>query len=169
MRKIIITFALIFTVPFFYQGTNNTNIVKLRDLYYKAASNKSEADNFYDFLKDNPGINTNVFNAYTGMSYMIKANYSWNPYNKLSFFNKGKDKLEDAIANDSYNAELRFLRFCIQTNAPGFLAYSGKIKEDKAMLMVSYPLIKDEDLKKRIKEYMLDCKYCSTEDKKIFV
>lgn len=153
----------------FYYGGNYTAIVKLRELYYKAASDKDEADRFYTYLKENPGINTNVYNAYTGMSYMIKANYSWNPYNKLSYFTKGKDKLEDAITKDTYNAELRFLRFCIQTNAPGFLAYSSKIKEDKAMLIVCYPLLRDEDLKKRIKEYMLESKYCTEEEKKIFV
>lgn len=169
MRKTIFTFILSCLAYSLFCTVPSSEMLKLRELYYKASADKDESERFYTYLKTNPGINSNVFTAYAGMSYMIKAKYSWNPYNKLSFFNTGKDKLEEAIEKDSYNPELRFLRFCIQTNAPGFLAYSSKIKEDKAMLIVCYPLLKDDDLKARIKEYVADCKYFTQEEKKIFI
>lgn len=144
--------------------TGDPEIIKVRNLYYKASADKDEADKFYDYLKTPPSINSSLLSGYSGMSYMIKANYSWNPYNKLNFFLKGKDLLDNAITKDPANAELRFLRYCVQTNAPGFLSYSGKIKEDKVIILYSYPLLKDSDLKERIKNYMNNPKYCTDQE-----
>lgn len=169
MRKIFLTFICSLVVNALCSALPSLEIVKLRELYYKAAADKDESEKFYSYLKTNPGVNSNVFTAYSGMSYMIKAKYSWNPYNKLSYFNKGKDKLEEAIEKDPYNPELRFLRFCIQTNAPGFLSYSNNIKEDKAMLLVCYPLLKDNDLKRRIKDYSIESSYYTKEEKNTFI
>ncbi len=108
-----------------------------------------------------------MLSGYQGMAYMIRANYSWNPYNKLSFFFKGRDLLDGAIEKDPTNIELRWLRFCVQTNAPSFLAYSGKTKEDKAIVLYGYSLLKDGDLKERIKKYMNDPKYCTPQERNL--
>lgn len=168
MKKLKIILILLSILGPALTFANDSDMVKLRGLYYKAASNKEDAVSFYNYLKNNPGINSGVFSAYSGMSYMIRANYAFNPYNKLSFFIKGKDKLETSIENNPHVVELRFLRYCIQTNAPAFLGYNSKIKEDKTYLLIGYPLLKDDDLKNRIKEYMASSKYCTEEEKKTF-
>jgi len=85
------------------------DLLKVRELYYKAYANKIEADSFYCYLKNSPAIDRSLF-GYTGLSYMMKANFAWNPYNKLQFFNKGKQYLDGAIKMDPKNVELRFLR-----------------------------------------------------------
>lgn len=144
------------------------DLLTVRNLYYKATTSRKDADKFETVMKSATGISPSTLAGYKGMSSMINANYSFNPYNKLSFFIKGKDLLEEAIKVDPKNVELRFLRFCVQTNAPFFLGYSGKIEEDKAMLLANFSGVKDTDLASRISEFMKTSKYCTAEDKVVF-
>ena len=118
MKKLFILFLIAY-IPFqLFAG--DKDLLKVRDLYYRASANKEDAEIFHEYLIAKPEITTDLLSGYKGISYMIKANYSWNPYNKLSFFNKGKDLLDNAIGKDPSNVELRFLRYCVQANAPGF-------------------------------------------------
>lgn len=144
----------------------NKELIKLRELYYRAAKDKDYVDLFREATEKNTAINASVLKGYEGMCWMIKANHSYNPYNKLSYFYKGKDLLELAIKEDSLNMELRFLRFGVQTNAPGFLSYRGQIQNDKNLILSSYSRSDDRDLRKRVKEYMMESKYCDQNDKK---
>lgn len=144
------------------------DLIKIRDLYYKASTNKKDSDAFSEEMRTASGIDRSLISGYTGMSYMIKANHAFNPYYKLSYFIKGKDLLDKAIVSDPVNVELRFLRYCVQTNAPGFLGYSGKISEDKKVILLGFSGLQDEDLEKRIKEYMQTSKNCTKEEKAVF-
>lgn len=139
-------------------------LLRTRALYYKASADKEDAERFTDYLSASPAIGRSLLAGYNGMAYMIRANYTWNPYNKLSYFNKGRDMLDAAISKDPSNLELRFLRFGVQTNAPAFLGYSGKIEEDKSVILKGYALLKDKDLKDRIKNYLAVSKYCNTNE-----
>lgn len=141
------------------------DIIELRNLYYRASANRSDAEKFEKATSAAKGIDKALLQGYSGMAWMIKANHAFNPYNKLAYFFKGRDLLDAAITADPKNVELRFLRFCVQTNAPGFLAYSGMIKTDKEIILQNYGLVTDSDLKKRIGEYLLCSKYCSGPEK----
>ena len=165
--RILLKFILFLLVPLSTVAAN-TDIVKIRELYYKASTNRADAETFYKMMQANLKIERSLSEGYKGMSYMIKANFDFNPYYKLSYFIKGKDLLDAAIENDPKNVELCFLRFCVQTNAPAFLGYRGKISEDKKVIIAGYNNLEDLDLKNRIKEYMLSSKSCSKEEKKIF-
>lgn len=141
------------------------DLLHVRNLYYKASANRDDAEAFNTFLTASPNIHTSLLEGYRGMCYMIRANHSWNPYNKLSFFNKGKDLLDGSIQKAPQNMELRFLRFCVQTNAPGFLGYSGKIAEDKALILSLYGTCEDADLKSRVRNYLMSSTHCTAADK----
>lgn len=163
MKTILFTIAL-----FLIQSlclAFNKDLLRTRELYYKASVNKNDAELFSDFLASAPDLEKTLLSGYQGISYMIRANHSWNPYIKLSFFTKGKDLLDEAIKKDPSNLELRFLRFCVQTNAPVFLGYSGMIEQDKTLILKAYSLSKDSDLKNRIKKYLVSSKYCTASDK----
>jgi len=161
--KIIVVLFL----PLFLNAKDD-NLIKIRQLYYKASANRADAETFFKVIHATSIIDPSLTSAYKGMSYMIKANFDFNPYYKLSYFVKGKDLLDGAIDGDPKNIELRFLRFCVQTNAPGFLGYGGKITEDKIVIKKYFASLDDTDLKKRIQEYMLNSKSCSKEEKLIF-
>jgi hypothetical protein len=164
MRNFLFTLLLFIS----YRIAAEEDLLKVRELYYRATINKEASDSFYAYLKTQPKISSSLLNAYTGMSLMIKANHSLNPYNKLSFFTKGKDYLNSVIEKDPENIELRFLRFCVQTNAPSFLLYSNDISSDKAVIITRYHLLKDEDLKNRIKKYMTSSGVCTEKEKGVF-
>jgi len=129
------------------------DILEVRNLFYSSVENSSKANDFIMYLgklseKDNPEIK-----AYSGMGYMLLAKHAFNPYNKLANFNKGKELLETAISADPGNVELRFLRFSVQTNAPFFLGYSGKVQEDEKVIKLGYASIQDQDLRNRIRVF----------------
>ncbi len=166
MKKII-KIMCILVLPVVFNAANK-DLLKVRDMYYKASTNRADAELFFNTISSFSGIEKSLVEGYKGMSFMIKANFDFNPYYKLSYFVKGKGFLDEAINNDPENAELRFLRFCVQTNAPVFLGYSGKITEDKGIIKKYYGTLEDDDLKKRIKEYMINSKSCSKEEKLIF-
>ena len=84
---------------------------------------------------------------------MMMANYVFNPFSKLSYFNKGKKMLHRAIMADAQNIELRFIRFGVQTNVPSFLGYNNYVEKDKAYLKQSLPFISDQNLKNMIVNY----------------
>jgi hypothetical protein len=166
MSKIIVN-AFIMVVPLL-GFISEKEILKIREQYYKASSNKESAALFYANMQKFSNSKDATILGYIGMSYMIEANYVWNPYNKLNYFNTGKNYLDNAIETDPKNVELRFLRYGVQTNAPSFLGYSSKIAEDKIALIKTYNGLTDEDLKARIKEYMKNSNSCSNEEKSIF-
>jgi len=166
--KFILAFALFLFVTVNCKAQTNAN-VELRKLYYKAAVEEKVNDVFVTKLEElDKGTNA-LIKGYHGMGWMLKAKYAWNPYNKVAHFKKGKKLLEQAISNDQSNPELRFLRFCVQSNAPIFLGYSGELNDDKTLLITTYPNIKDEDLKQRIRDFMKDCSKLTAEEKKKFV
>lgn len=163
MRSVLLYFAITFLVRVAFGG--NDDLLRTRELYYKASSDKRGAEQFDTFLATSPNLGSSLLLGYKGMCCMIMANYTWNPYNKLSYFTKGRNLLDDAINRDVSNIELRFLRFCVQTHAPGFLGYSAKIDEDKAVIVKGFAQLKDNDLRDRIKNYLGTSKHCSPTDK----
>ncbi|TDX01348.1 hypothetical protein [Dinghuibacter silviterrae] len=68
--------------------------------------------------------------GFEGALLMRKAGKRSNVADKLSDFKAGGKKLEAAIRADSTNVEFRFLRLCIQENAPHFLGYHSDLDRD---------------------------------------
>lgn len=161
-------YRILFLFISLHSFAGDIDIIKLRELYYKASTNKGDAEKFYETTQTATGLSASLLSGYSGMSYMIKANFAFNPYYKLSYFTKGKSILGAAIDSDPKNVELRFLRYCVQSNAPAFLGYSSNLNEDKKVVLLGYITMEDKDLKKRIKEFMKASKYCTDYEKKIF-
>jgi hypothetical protein len=146
--------------------TPDGQLKEIREMFYNASESRKAADEFKDKMRKLSAADP-VLLGYKAMSDMLQANYSFNPVNKITYFNRGKELLEKSIAMAPGNSELRFLRFSIQTNAPSFLAYRSKIDEDKGVI---FKYLKesdlDKDLERRIKEYLLSSKYCTDQEKK---
>jgi hypothetical protein len=49
----------------------------------------------------------------------------------LSYFNKGKAKLEQVLKKYPDNIEIRYIRYAVQKGSPDFLGYRSNMKEDK--------------------------------------
>ena len=163
MRLVFAMFLLFITG----QITARTPDVKeLRLLYCQARENKGNADKFLKALEGTGESKDPLIMSYQGLAWLYEANFSINPYHKFTFFNKGKALMEQAIKKEPANVEIRFLRFCVQTNVPFFLNYNGKINEDKLIMLNAWSSLSDEVLKKLIKDSLIKSGYCNEEEKK---
>jgi hypothetical protein len=162
MIKTLAIIILLFSLP----PNAALELKEVRELFYKATESRKVAEEFREKMTV-ANEQLPVFLGYKAMAEMLMANYSFNPINKISYFNKGKDLLEKSVKLAPKSAELRFLRFSIQTNAPSFLLYKSSIEEDKkVILQYLQTATSDVDLDKRMREYLLESTYCSEQEKK---
>jgi hypothetical protein len=148
-------FLLFFAAPNLITFAKGDELLEVRRSYYLAVDSEKNFKAFESILIefDNPD---NTILGYIGMAFMLKAKYAWLPNDKWEYFNKGKKFLESAISKDPNNIELKFMRFCIQNNAPGFLLYKKNLETDKSYILKSFPANLDDDLRYRISSYMLE-------------
>lgn len=73
--------------------------------------------------------------AYLGSSEAMLAEYGYNPFSKFNMFKRGTEQIEKAVILAPENAEIRFLRLGVQTNAPSFLGYNTNQNEDVGMIL----------------------------------
>lgn len=76
--------------------------------------------------------------AFEGSLLMKKAGLVPNVGSKYKLFKTGHLKLDDVIARDNKNAEIRFLRLMVQENAPWILNYRKQIDEDSKIIQSSF-------------------------------
>ncbi len=142
----------------FYSSLAFTNVPVIKDvriMLHNATSNEQACTKMISLLSPFNEINNPLFLGYRGGATMLMAKHVINPFSKLSYFKKGKLMLENAIKADYTNVELRFLRYTIQTNVPGFLNYTSEKNLDRTFIAQSLPKLKDQDLKKIISEFLL--------------
>ncbi len=108
---------------------------------------------------------TTTIKAYKGTLLMKRAELLSSPGKKLSSFKEGHELLEEAIAEDPENAELRFLRLSIQENAPKILTYYGNIEEDKVMILAQYHNF-NKELQAFVKDFAKTSEVISSKDLK---
>jgi hypothetical protein len=144
-------------------------MVEIRILYQQAAVEENACKKLIATL-DPMDVETNpLLFGYKGSATMMMAQHVSNPFNKLSYFHKGKNMLDNAIDVDHKNMELRFLRFAAQTNAPAMLGYRGEIEEDKMLILNALSDSDDLSLKKLIVDYLINSAYLDIEEKKRLV
>ena len=129
------------------------SLTQVRSLYEQAANDEKACRELLEWLKPYNESNNPLLYGYRAASTMMMANYVFNPFSKLSYFNKGKKMLGTAINADGKNVELRFIRFGVQTNVPSFLGYNNYVERDKIFLKQSIPGIEDQNLKNMIVSY----------------
>ena len=150
--RLLLAFVFVFNIHHAVAG--DLTVPELRAMYYMALSDKRTADKFMTIINEAKAESEPIFLCYKAMACMLKVRYSMNPYCKYTQFRKGVKLLEQAVQKDSNNAEIRFMRYCVQKNAPDFLGYNNHIESDRAFLTKSYNTIPDADLRNKIKEYV---------------
>lgn len=163
MSKLLLLLSLMLTTGCF---ARIPSIGEVRVLYQKASVQEQACRQLLQLLQPYTAATRPVLAGYKASATMMMANYVLNPFTKLSYFNKGKKLLEQAIETAPVNAELRFLRFVIQTNIPSFLGYNSNIGEDKNLLMKSVAPMADAQLRQLIVPYLTDSAFTSQEEKK---
>jgi hypothetical protein len=137
---------------------------QIRKLFYEAVESEKKLEELENFFGKNFTEKALIYHpsllAYTGAIDALKAKHAFNPFTKFSRIISSLNTLERAVNREPNNLEIRFIRFSILHNLPGFLGY-GKERNDDIIVIVSQLANKDYikyDLKlqKNVIEFMLD-------------
>lgn len=161
MKLFLLTFLLLNA----WSGAFIPSMEMIRAMYQKAAGDETACKELISLLEPFSEKKHALLSGYKGSATMMMANYVFNPVSKLSYFNKGKKILEKAIEGERENAELRFLRYTIQTNIPFFLGYKKDIKGDKRFLLACLKNIDNSPLKAMISGYLKEYGNLTLEEK----
>lgn len=113
--------------------SSNSEINTFRSLYFSANCEDS-TEKFLNHCNASKSKDA-LTQAYKGCAVAMSAEYSYNPFTKLSRFNEGKELIEASIAAKPTDPEIRFLRLGVQIFAPGFLNYNDQIATDTQLVM----------------------------------
>lgn len=140
-------------------GTNNSLSQKsylneIRQEYSHVTGNTDKANKIYNKLINKQNKNA-VEQAYLGVIQSILAESYFNPFTKYSWFVDGKGNIEAAITKSPYDPEIRFLRLCVQHEAPKFLGYYSNIDEDKKIVLASAKYFKEIGIYQSVKDFLV--------------
>jgi hypothetical protein len=137
VKLLVFYFSLLFTltsalpVPV----TSPYQLAALRRHYEQAASDEAAGEKFYQLM-----ISYNqhdpVVLGYKGAAEAIKARDAAF-LEKLGYVHAAAQTFEQAVALNPKNPEIRYLRFSVETNLPGFLGMSKHVEEDRQVLVAS--------------------------------
>jgi hypothetical protein len=162
--KLSVFFFMFLFVAKSYAG--EPEIQEVKTLFQASAHSKVAANQLLKLLSEVGSSPSPLLICYKGAAEMMQAKYGFNPLHKFNRFKKGKKLIEHAVEKEPENVEIRFLRFIIQTNLPGFLNYNEHIQRDKSFLIANLKTTKDKILKQEIINYLTASKYCSLQEKK---
>lgn len=90
--------------------------------------------------------------AFIGALWTKKASLASEVKDKIGFFKKGAEMLENEINQDPDEVEYRFLRLAVQENSPAILGYKNNLDEDKQVILNNF-LSLDKSLRNQIISY----------------
>ncbi len=105
----------------------------LRRHYEQAAADKAAGAKFYELLRDYNQQDALVL-GYKAASEAIRARDA-SMLDKMTYVQQAAHTFEQAVSQDPTNAEVRFLRFSVESNLPAFLGLSKHVEEDKEFLL----------------------------------
>ena len=133
-----------------------SNLNEIRRDFDKGIKDKDLCQRHLTTLEKN--AKSALEHGYAAAYHMLMAKHSSNPIKKMSYFNAGKKKLDASIKQDPSNAELRFIRLCIQYHIPTYLGYRNNIEEDKDYLVANFRSIKDANTRELLFKYLKGAK-----------
>ena len=116
-------------------GAQQIQIDNIREQFFKMGKTQDGALKIYNTLSKADLSKSPVLLAYRGASSAAAAGSVSGVWNKLEYFNRGKNELDKAVSLKPNDIEIRFARLATQVNAPGFLGYSGNIESDKGIII----------------------------------
>ncbi len=160
--KFILALIVFISQPFF-----DVDISFVRSEFKLAVEDEDKAKDLIEYLdnfKKSP-----VLLGYAGSATILLAKHSFNPIKQYNYFLEGREMLEEAIGVDASCCELRYLRFSIQSNTPGFLNYKKNIEADKIFLINSLrnKISLDKEMRTDIAAALCSSTHCSESEKKL--
>ena len=147
-----------------YNDVSQPNLHTIRKLLITCINSSKTTDSLYRNLGSikNP---TGLITGYIGTLEALKAKHTWNPYYKIKYLNNAETTFKNAVANDPSNIEIRFMRFSVEHNVPGFLGYTKNLVADRQEIIKQidnkHYASADPALVKTIITFLIDSKRCT--------
>ena len=129
--------------------------VYLRNLCLRAGTEKDASLKLYRETIRVEVSDPPIYVCFKGMALLMQAKHDCRIWERMGYFRKGCAYLDRAIRRDPRNAEMRFYRYCVQTQAPAWLGYHSDIDEDRNVLRSNLEQIVDPELKQKILNYLV--------------
>jgi hypothetical protein len=140
------------------------NLHTIRKLLITALSSSKITDSLYTNL-GNIKNRSSLINGYMGTLQALKAKHTWNPYYKIKYLNDAEKTFKIAVTGDPTNIEIRFMRFSVEHNVPGFLGYTKNLVADRIEIIKqierAHYASADAALVKTIITFLIDSKRCT--------
>lgn len=141
------------------------NLHTIRKLLVTAINSSKTTDSLYKNL-DGLKNRTSLISGYIGTLQALKAKHTWNPYFKIKYLNDAEKTYKAAVTGDPSNIEIRFMRFSVEHNVPGFLGYTKNLVADRTEIIKQidrkHYSSADAVLVKTIITFLIDSKRCTT-------
>jgi len=144
------------------------DVSTVRNAYKEAAQDSSKIEAFSKLLTNVSKNDDVTLVAYKGAAIALLARNEKRIKDKKDLFVEGISYVEYAIEKAPNNIEVRFIRLGIQENTPKILKYKGDIEEDKQFILKQFKNISSSNLRHHIKDYILQSKSFSDEEKSVF-
>lgn len=140
----------------------------VRNAYKEAAQDSAKIEAFNKLLNNISKDDDVTLVAYKGAAIALLARNEKRIKDKKDLFIEGVSYIEYAIDKAPSNIEARFIRLGIQENTPKILKYKGDIEKDKQFILKQFKNISSTNLRNHIKDYILQSKSFSDEEKSVF-
>ena len=119
-------------ICFILVAVNSLNISQCREVYQ--SQDKTRIISILEDLTSKDHLSNDEL-CYKSVFECMKADYVMNPYQKLSYFNKGYNSLNTLIDENKSNVEYRYHRFMIEKHAPSWLIEDDHTQLDKEYIL----------------------------------
>ncbi len=151
--KFFVSILLLFLLQASPLLAGNISIDEIRKEYPLAMQDKAVCIKWFDAFNNQVNTLDPILQAYKGGIYMGMAKFAVIT-KKVSYVNKGKTLIEEAILNDKNNIEIRFIRFSIQVKLPQVLGYNKSTEEDKKFIISNIAMIKNDKFRNDILRFL---------------
>jgi hypothetical protein len=141
----------------------NETLTQIRNLFYEAIEDEDKLEELESYFQSKFSPKDFIYHpillAYTGAIDALVAKHAFSPFTKFSRVLASLNTLERAVERDPHNLEIRFIRFSILHNLPGFFGYSNE--RDADISEITYQLSKkdyvkyDPKLQKNVIDFMI--------------
>lgn len=161
VKRLIFVFILTGILGAAHAADNPANI---RKQLMRALESREVTDSLYKSLTAVKN-KTPLITGYIGAVQALKAVHVFNPFTKLKYLNQAEKTFAQAIAAEPHNIEIRFMRFSVEHNVPGFLGYGKHLEADRqeiiSQLKKKNYKTADSELITTVVRFLVDSERCT--------
>jgi len=158
---------LLFSMLFVALFIISPDLSKVRVDYRNAVHNKENTIKLHKELAVVDKSDSKALVAYKGAVSTLMSKFAMTTSERKVFFKEGATLIEFAVSENPESIEIRCIRLGVQENAPKVVKYRKSKTEDKQFILDHYNEISSGKIKEYIKEFVMQSKSFSEEEKKM--